>query len=163
MKKILKALIMSSVEHMDVLITSVEKNKGEIASIVTDIIKADKAEEDCTEYFNSQRMITVKTSLLEQDLIKVMSKVNIYYNLSISGKIDLELEPKLKERLDFIGEQETTFYMVEKGEVKPRDEKIFKALEERVKEKQTDIYKEFLTQLRNSPMYKGELPKPKNE
>ena len=70
--------------------------------------------------------------------------------------MDVKLDEKVQERLTYIGEQEAMFYVVDKGEVKPKDEKVIKMLEERIKEKKTDIYQDFLVKLRTSPMYKDE-------
>ena len=92
MIKILRNLIVSRLEHLDALVQETELNRKTIQDLVVDIISADKKKEDTAPFFNKQRFLTAKTSLLEQDIGRVVLTLNNYYTLSKSVEGDLELE-----------------------------------------------------------------------
>lgn len=159
MKTIIKTLIKSSIDHMDALVNAMDGSKQEVALLVGDIIKKDKAGEDCSEIFQKQRVLTGKASLMEQDLLKVINKVNVFYNLAKSADVDLGLNDDMTKRLEYMKEQEHSFYIIDKGNVIPRDKTVMDTLETRIRERKSDIYDTFIKNIRESPMYKADLDK----
>ena len=156
MDNLIKTLILAEVDLMDSLVGAIDKNKVEIAEYVMEIVKKDKEGEDCSDIFSNQRVLTARSSLIEQDLIKVISKINIYYNIAKTKDLDLGLSKELTMRLDFQRDQETSFYVIEDKKVVPRDINIINTLEERVRDMKTEVYSNFIEILRKSELYDQE-------
>jgi uncharacterized protein YukE len=158
MKEIIKNLIVSNLEHMDVLSEKIEQSKKDVAGMLDNIIRADIKGDSADEFFNNQRLMTAKMYLMEQDLSKVMDRISIYYKLSQSLDGELGLDEADEERAAFMADQESYFFVIDKKEgkteLKARDEMIINTLEERISKKDTKSFTNFLEGLRQSEMYK---------
>lgn len=155
-KDTIKNNLLTKLKLTDVLADKIEENKKKITSIVNEIVEKDKKGEEVGDKVVNHRAIIAYSHLLNEDLKNHLTSLSTYYSLSKQLDIDLDLDEKDTDRLEFLIGNNSYFFYLHKNKIVPKDGGLFEKIVGKLSMNQEDTTKEFLNNLRKSKIYVGE-------
>ncbi|MCA9749979.1 MAG: hypothetical protein KC414_12795 [Romboutsia sp.] len=149
----IKVNLLSVLNLTDKIVEKIEENKKKISDLIPEIISKDKKGENVNDKIITHRALMAYSMLLNEDLRKGLSQLSLYYTLSKINKIDLGIEKKDVDRLEFLSSKDSTYFAINKGKIVPKDVDLFQKIVDKIAANQENTSKEFLDSLRKSKMY----------
>lgn len=147
--------LVSFLDFTDSIVAKIDENKKKITDLVQEIIEKDKKGEKTDEQIITHRALMSYSMLLNDDLVKGLTQLSVYYKLAKIGEVDLGLGKEDLKRLDFLVQQDKSYFALDKGKITPKDKDLFKKLVDRISANQEFTTKDFLKSLRKSKIYGG--------
>lgn len=137
----------------DLMLEKLKKSQQEIVEVVDEIVKTDKAGNDCKELVNKQRVLIASSYLLDQDLSKSLVQLSTSYKVAKLSNLNLGISESDVKRLEYSLANEAFHHIEEKGKIVPRDAELYSKIQTRIDGNDNFTTEQFLEQLRKSPVY----------
>lgn len=152
MEKKLKARIKEAIQTCDLIIQRKGENDVGMHETIREIVKKDKVGENTEELIAKYVNHITDGTLLSEDTVKHFQHLITLYKFAKEVEVDIELEDKDVQRLEYLVENNKPFYVLVKGELKVVDEEAAATI------KHTELFDKgkLLEMIRGSQFYNEE-------